>query len=128
MATMGGRSFDWSREDIERVMRKHRPEPIQKHLVEMLDNVFPPKQVIAAVTGWERTTFTTMEAQRVLTQVGFVCRRAGATHAGQPAWVPNIGEEEPGGLTLEKLEARLDVAMHALAALHIRVEALEMAE
>lgn len=127
MATVGGRSFDWSKEDIERVMRKQRPEPIQKHLVELLGTVFPPKQVIATVTGWQRTTFTTMEAQRVLTQLGFVCRRAGANPAGQPAWVPDIGEAESSGLTLETLEARLDTTMQALAALRRRVETLERA-
>jgi len=42
------------------------PEPIREHLVEMLATVYPPKQVLATVSGWDRTSFTTMEAQRVL--------------------------------------------------------------
>jgi hypothetical protein len=32
----------------------------------MLATVYPPKQVLATVSGWDRTSFTTMEAQRVL--------------------------------------------------------------
>jgi hypothetical protein len=127
MAIVGGRQFDWSRAEIERAMRKRRPEPIQKHVVEMLGTVFPPKQVIAAVTGWERTSFTTMEAQRVLTQAGFVCRRAGASSTGQPAWVHDTGEDETRAVTIEALEARLDVVIQALAALQDRVETLETA-
>lgn len=31
---------------------------------------YPPKQVLAVVTGWERTSYTTMEAQRVLGKIG----------------------------------------------------------
>ncbi|MGZ4586802.1 MAG: hypothetical protein ACXVX9_03235 [Mycobacteriaceae bacterium] len=127
MAIVGGRPFDWSKEEIEGAMRKHRPESIQKHVVEMLGTVFPPKQVVATVTGWDRTSFTTMEAQRVLTQAGFVCRRAGATAAGQPAWVHDTGEDELPGLTIETLESRLDVVTQALAALQRRVEGLESA-
>lgn len=48
-----------------------------------------------------------MEAQRVLTQVRLVCRRAGAMHAGQPTGVPDIGEEESGGLTLRRSKLAL---------------------
>ena len=31
----------------------------------------------ATVTGWDRTSFTTMEANRVLTRLGFNCCRIG---------------------------------------------------
>ncbi|MFJ9785194.1 hypothetical protein ACIRSS_36875 [Amycolatopsis sp. NPDC101161] len=64
-------------------MRNVDPETIREHLVEIGRTVFPPKQVLAVVTGWERTSFTTMEAQRVLTKVGFVCRRAGQAADGR---------------------------------------------
>ena len=71
-AIVGGRPFDFTKEEIERRMRGVHPEPIREHLVEMLGTVYPPKQVLGTVSGWDRTSFTTMEAQRVLTRAGFV--------------------------------------------------------
>ena len=67
-------------------MRGVRPEPIREHLVEVLDTAYPPKQVLAAVTGWQRTSFTTMEAQRVLTRAGFACRRADEDDKAGRGW------------------------------------------
>lgn len=134
-ATVGGRSFDFSKAEIERCMRGVQPEPIREHIVEMLDTVFPPKQVLATVTGWDRTSFTTMEAQRVLSRVGFVCRRAGADHSGRPAWVVDrasedeigtITEPEVPDLRLTRLEAQLAVAQEAIASLAARVQKLEL--
>jgi hypothetical protein len=135
-ATVGGRSFDFNKGEIERRMRGVRPEPIREHLVEVLDTVYPPKQVLATITGWDRTSFTTMEAQRVLSRVGFACRRAGTVDGGRPAWVVDRGSEE-GAETLAgtevfkarvaRLEAQLAVAQEAIASLAARVQKLELA-
>jgi len=133
-ATVGGRQFDFSKVEIERRMRGVQPEPIREHLVEVLDTVYPPKQVLAAVTGWERTSFTTMEAQRVLSRVGFICRRAGATGDGQRAWVVDqvpdyirtATEPEAPDMRLARLEAQLTVAQEAIASLAARVQKLEL--
>jgi hypothetical protein len=85
-AVVGGRSFVFSKEEIEHRTRGVHPEPIREHLVEVRDTAYPPKQVLAAVTGWDRTSFTTMEAQRVLTRVGFAAvgpaRMTGPVAAG----------------------------------------------
>lgn len=114
-AVVGGRSFDFTKEDIERRMSSVHPEPIREHLVEMLGTVFPPKQVLATVTGWDRTSFTTMEAQRVLTRVGFVCRRASQDGEGRLGWMAIQPPEEldpeaeasrlPGGTSAEHMPA-----------------------
>ncbi|MFF5291910.1 hypothetical protein [Paractinoplanes globisporus] len=83
---VGGRDFDLTQQEVEARMMGENPELIQKHMVEVNGQMFPPKQVLAHVTGWDRTTFTTMEAQRVLTRIGFLCTeaRAGLTRrAGQ---------------------------------------------
>jgi hypothetical protein len=134
-ATVGGRSFDFSREEIERRMRRVQPEPIREHLVEILETVYPPKQVLATVTGWDRTSFTTMEAQRVLSRVGFVCRRAGTVGAGQRAWVVDQGSDVEGETVTEpdvpetrltRLETQLAVAQEAIASLAARVQKLEL--
>ena len=75
---VGGRDFDLTKQEVEARMMGEEPELIQKHMVEVNGQMFPPKQVLGHVTGWDRTTFTTMEAQRVLTRIGFVCTEARA--------------------------------------------------
>jgi hypothetical protein len=73
---VGGRDFNLSKQEVEARMKGTDPELIQKHVVEVNGQWFPPKQVLGHVTGWARTSFTTMEAQRVLTRIGFVCTEA----------------------------------------------------
>jgi hypothetical protein len=134
-AVVGGRPFDFSREEIERRMKGVGPEPIREHLVELLDTVFPPKQVLATVTGWDRTSFTTMEAQRVLTRAGFVCRRASEDDEGSRGWVlaqptddvtESTADTAAPDVRLARVEAALTVAQEAIASLVARVEKLEL--
>lgn len=73
---VGGRDFDLTKQEVEDRMMGEDPELIQKHMVEVNGQMFPPKQVLGHVTGWDRTTFTTLEAQRVLTRIGLVCTEA----------------------------------------------------
>ncbi|MFD6665803.1 hypothetical protein ACFWDK_25980 [Micromonospora chalcea] len=118
--------MELDKESVLRKMRGEEPEPIREHLVEMLETVYPPKQVLATVTGWDRTSFTTMEAQRVLSKVGFVCRRASRPFGGQAAWVQ--AGVEPSGRVEDRvaaLEAQLTVAQQAIVGLTSRVNALE---
>ena len=126
--TVGGRSLDLTRQEVEQRMHGHRPESIREHLVEMLETVYPPKQVLATVTGWDRTSFTTMEAQRVLTKIGFVCRRAGSDQTGQAAWTQTDGIA-PESASLDErvagLETALVVAQQAIVGLTSRLNVLE---
>lgn len=82
---VGGRDFNGTKQEVEARMEGAEPELIQKHVVEVNGQMFPPKQVLGHVTGWARTSFTTMEAQRVLTRIGFECgeARGGIREAGQ---------------------------------------------
>lgn len=83
---VGGRDFDLTKQEVQARMMGEQPELIQKHMVAVNGQMFPPKQVLGHVTGWDRATFTTMEAQRVLTRIGFACTEARAgrmRHAGQ---------------------------------------------
>jgi hypothetical protein len=134
-AVVGGRPFEYDKQEIERRMRGVAPESIREHLVELLNTVYPPKQVLAEVTGWDRSSFTTMEAERVLTRAGFVCRRAGTTDGGRPAWVVERSFDDDGELSadggtpyarLARLEAALAVAQEAIAALAGRIQKLEL--
>lgn len=133
-AVVGGRPFVFSKEEIEHRMRGIGPEPIREHLVEVQDTAYPPKQVLAAVTGWDRTSFTTMEAQRVLTRVGFACRRAAEDDkagrgrvVGQPADddTRSVAGAEGLDARVARLDAALTVALEAIASLAARVEELE---
>lgn len=83
---VGGRDFALTKQDVESRMEGEAPELIQKHMVEVNGQVFPPKQVLGHVTGWPRASFTTFEAQRVLTRLGFECDEVGGgrlRHAGR---------------------------------------------
>lgn len=95
---VGGRELDLSMDEILTKMRNVQPEPIREHLVEIANIEFPPKQVLATVTGWDRQSFTTMEANRVLTRLGFTCSRIGRRPADQPELAPEDLEqlESPG--------------------------------
>lgn len=73
---VGGRDFNLAKQEVEARMKGEEPELIQKHMVEVNGQMFPPKQVLGHVTGWARTSFTTKEAQRVLTRIGFDCAEA----------------------------------------------------
>ena len=72
---VGGRDFNLTKHEVEVRMTGEEPELIQKHMVAVNGRMFPPKQVLGHVTGWARTSFTTMEAQRVLTRIGFDCAK-----------------------------------------------------
>ena len=52
------------------------PDPVQEHYVVVGGRRFPPKQVIASVTGVDRADFTTHQARRILKRLGFVAARA----------------------------------------------------
>jgi hypothetical protein len=122
---VGGRAFNLSRADVESRMRGEAAEPIRKYVVEVNGAAYPPKQVLGHVTGWTRTSFTTMEAQRVLTRLGFVCRE------GKPGpWVHTAGGSaghELGGVSarITALEAAVTTAQEAIAGLAARVKRLE---
>ncbi len=129
---VGGRPLTLTLEQVAEKMRGVEPEPVREHLVEVHRTVFPPKQVLATITGWDRSTFTTMEAQRVLNRVGLVCRRAGKRPDGTPAWVQLSGEEtekeaqvRPDADRIARLENDLLVAQAAIKGLHARLILLE---
>src|SRR5215475_2754736 len=52
------------------------PEPIHEHFVVINGRRWPPKQVLALVTGLDRADFTTHQARRALARLGFPAGRA----------------------------------------------------
>jgi hypothetical protein len=62
------------------------PDPVQEHYVVISGRRYPPKQVIAQVTGLDRADFTTHQARRVLKRLGFTAaRRQRLDDAGERA-------------------------------------------
>jgi hypothetical protein len=125
---VGGREFDLTKDDVIRRMSDVEPEPVREHFVVIGEKPFPPKQVLAQVTGWDRQTFTTMEAIRVLSRIGFVCQRR---VDGRPVWVPEDPEGSRGQGTspvnrrLAAVESAVAVMQEAIASLTRRVHELE---
>lgn len=128
--TVGGRSLDLTYDQVVAKLRGVSPEPIREHFVKVGKSKFPPKQILALVTGWDRQTYTTFEAQRVLLRLGFDCRRVGeggSDGSGPPA-IAAVGTDEPErdfGERLALAEAQLTTAQVAIAGLSARIERLE---
>lgn len=94
--TVAGRSFAFSPAEIEQVMADDLPDPVREHYVVITGRRFPPKQVLARVTGLDRADFTTHQARRILQRAGFVVgRRArgdAPVESRRPDW-PHGGRE-----------------------------------
>ncbi len=124
---VGGREFEWTRQQVKDAMRRVDPEQPRKHVVEVGDKQFPPKQVLAVVTGWERQSYTTLEAQRVLSKLGFPCHPAGTRYSRETGFVDPDTPREPRSdrERLAAIESALATAQEAIASLRNRVAALE---
>jgi hypothetical protein len=73
--TIAKQRFDLRRETVERAMRQVLPEPISSHYVVIGPRRYPPKQVLALVTGLDRADFTSHQARRILMRLGFAAGR-----------------------------------------------------
>jgi len=115
-SVVGGRELNLTADDVIRSMRGVEPDPIREHFVVIGEKLFPPKQALAQITGWDRRSFTTMEATRVLSRLGFVCQRAGQRVDGRPAWVPESKTdlEDHGPVTIEQRLSAVGVGVRTV--------------
>ena len=74
--TVSGHQYDLEARVVEAALQGSLPEPIQEHFVVINGRRWPPKQVLALVTGLDRADFTTHQARRALTRLGFTAGRA----------------------------------------------------
>jgi hypothetical protein len=74
--TVSGRKYDLDARRVEEALQRALPEPIREHFVVINGRRWPPKQVLAEVTGLDRADFTTHQARRALTRLGFPAGRA----------------------------------------------------
>jgi hypothetical protein len=75
VVTVAKQRFELQRDQVELAMQRALPEPITSHYVVIGRRRYPPKQVIGALTGIDRADFTTHQARRILTGLGFVAGR-----------------------------------------------------
>lgn len=83
MVTIAGTAFELDRALVEERVKGVLPDPIVDHYVVVADRRYPPKQVIALVTGVDRADFTTHQARRILRGLGFPVGRK-SDGASQP--------------------------------------------
>jgi hypothetical protein len=92
--TVAGRRFRLDPRRVEAALADELPDPIRDHFVVVGGRRFPPKQALSAVTGLDRADFTTHQARRILTRLGFTAGRrsrdgghpiAGEARAGLPS-------------------------------------------
>jgi hypothetical protein len=74
--TVSGHRYDLDSRSVQEALQGTLPEPIQEHFVVINGRRWPPKQVLALVTGLDRADFTTHQARRALTRLGFPAARA----------------------------------------------------
>jgi hypothetical protein len=72
------RRFELGPSEVERGLRGVLPEPVREHYIVVNQRRYPPKQVVAVVTGLDRAEFTTHHARRILTGLGFPAGRRGS--------------------------------------------------
>jgi hypothetical protein len=75
-AVIAGIPFELERNAVARALRKTLPEPLNEHYVVIGGRRYPPKQVIAVITGLDRADFTTHQARRILMRLGFPAARS----------------------------------------------------
>lgn len=86
--TVSGHRYDLDAADVEDVLRGELPEPLQEHFVVINGRRWPPKQVLALVTGLDRADFTTHQARRAMIRLGFPAGRAARPGRHHPADAP----------------------------------------
>lgn len=118
---IGGRSLETNFAAVVSSVEAMEPDSIRKHQVEVGGVQFPPKQVLGAVSGWDRQSFTTQEARRVLEKLGFKCRRIRETEVPDE---PDENDEDLNG-DVASLRAAIEVVNLAVAELSRRVAAIE---
>ncbi len=66
-----GKRFELSHADVEERLRHVEPKAVTKYQVRINGRGYPPKQALAAAIGKPVANFTTMDATRILSKLGF---------------------------------------------------------
>lgn len=78
-ARLNGRDYEIDSEEVKNLGRRLDPKPIDKYWVKIENRRLPPKQVVAELLSVPLVSFTTMDANRILSAVGFKVYSEGET-------------------------------------------------
>jgi hypothetical protein len=92
---VAGNDFEIEALAVERALALIDPEPIQEHFVVIGGRRFPPKQVLAVITGLDRADFTTHQARAILRRLGFGTHRRSSGSGPAPA-APTVAGPHQG--------------------------------
>jgi hypothetical protein len=95
--TVSGHQYDLDAPSVEAALQGTLPEPIVEHFVVINGRRWPPKQALAAVTGLDRADFTTHQARRALTRLGFTAGRTARPRARHPVTSSTEAPPHPAG-------------------------------
>jgi hypothetical protein len=93
--TVSGHRYELDQHGVEAVLEGVLPEPIHEHFVVINGRRWPPKQVLVLVTGLDRADFTTHQARRALTRLGFPAARASGSGGHHTSMVQATGPSGP---------------------------------
>jgi hypothetical protein len=96
--TFSGHRYDLDSRSVQEALHGALPEPIHEHFVVINGRRWPPKQVLSLVTGLDRADFTTHQARRALTRLGFTAGRStnpGEHRTGATAPSPSAAVKPP---------------------------------
>jgi hypothetical protein len=93
--TVSGHRYDLDARRVQEALEGVLPDPIQEHFVVINGRRWPPKQVLALVTGLDRADFTTHQARRALTRLGFPAARATGHKRHHAAATPPVTSSRP---------------------------------
>jgi hypothetical protein len=69
--TLRGKEFNLTPEDIEAKLQGVEPEGSSQYHIVVHGKSYPIKQALALVTGMPNISFTTADAYRILTKLGY---------------------------------------------------------
>jgi hypothetical protein len=93
--TVAGHRYELDPHRVQTALQGVLPEPIHEHYVVINGRRWPPKQVLALVTGLDRADFTTHQARRALTRLGFPAARAASSREDYTSFDRATGESGP---------------------------------
>jgi hypothetical protein len=74
---LSGKEHSLNRSEVEEKLRYLSPRPIDKYYILFEGRAYPPKQVLATALNFPLTSFTTIDANRILAKLGFAIQESG---------------------------------------------------
>ena len=123
--TVSGHRYSLDSRSVEAALQGALPEPIHEHFVVINGRRWPPKQVLALVTGLDRADFTTHQARRALTRLGFPAGR-GAGRRTRHQLTPRAAMSPPPASGTDSRPASLAEALRPFIGLWVAVRGDEV--